>query len=74
VKLSKAETRALKFMASARPAQDGVIDRYGRVVCNGEHRGIHPATWLRLVSKSCVAGSHGRLRLTTFGAMVADHD
>jgi len=64
-KFSPAERRALKLMA-AHPFQDGVIDRYGNVVCAGEHKNLSPATWLRLVARRLVTGD-GKCRLTLTG-------
>lgn len=70
---SEAEVRALRLMASVRHFQDGVIDRYGNVVCGGEHKSISPSTWLRLVAKQCVEGVFGaRLRLTDRGREVLE--
>ena len=70
---SEAEVRALRLMASVKHHQDGVIDRYGNVICGGEHKSISPSTWLRLVAKRCVAGAFSaRLQLTDRGREVLE--
>lgn len=72
--LSKAEKRALLLMANA-SHQDGVIDRHGNVVCDGEHKSISPATWLRLVARGYVMSGLEkglRLRLNEVGRLAVE--
>lgn len=53
----------------AERGSDGLIDRYGRVVAQGEKfKGSESAgVWLRLVASGHVMGMDGRLTLTTLG-------
>jgi hypothetical protein len=64
--ISPAQRKALRFLNDRNG--EGVIDRYGRLMCAGEVGKFMPDTWLRLMTAGLVkAAGRNRLRITPKG-------
>ncbi len=69
-RLTEAQRRAVKWLHER--GDEGVLDRYGRVVAAGEACKHHDATtWLRLMSAGLFFGDMGRVGLTARGISAA---
>lgn len=66
--MTRTQFKALKWIADC---NGGVVDRYGRVVCRGEHK-FGPATFLRLCARGYLVGKNGRLVPTDAGRQAAE--
>ncbi len=58
MKLTVVQDKALKAI---RDGNGGVVDRYGKVVIQGERTPYDASTWLRLVAYGVINGEAGRL-------------